>query len=355
MTSALSADLKTAKQIGTPPTTEPSKLSFPLATGAKIYSGAMVATNAAGNAVPASADPTLRIWGRCERQVDQAVSDVYVDVRVGCFEYTTPTSGVDQITAADVGHQAYVINDNSVARDDGGGLRPKAGKIVGFDSATGCAMVYLGAPSNYDSGPLGSGAFQAVGMGPTSNVASLAAFTVAGNDGNTYAAGDVVVLYAQTSALANGPYVVGTVTTGTAALTRPDWWPAGAALTELKAIEVKKGTLFANTAWRSTNSTGVVDTDDPKIYPGRVTQSVTIASGGGIAVTNVPILSATKTGFMINRTATGGTVTSTVQNNAVSITPGAVGTATVTVQAQIAAGTANASDTSTFNLTIVNF
>jgi hypothetical protein len=58
------------------------------------------------------------------------------------------------------------------------------------------------------------------------NVANLASFatTGIGRYGVTFAAGDIVLLMAQTTAAQNGPYVVGAVTAGAAPLTRPAWW-----------------------------------------------------------------------------------------------------------------------------------
>jgi hypothetical protein len=113
------------------------------------------------------------------------------------------------------------------------------------------------------------------------NVASLASYTVAGNDGVTNVAGDRVLLVAQTTATQNGLYAVGTVTTGTAPLTRVTDLPAGAIVTNGIPVEVSEGTAFAGT-WRARSTTtggAVVDTNDPVFYPNRYVRVTTAMAG----------------------------------------------------------------------------
>ena len=59
---ALAQD-RITNQYGTPDSVEPLLLSFPVAAATTIYGGSLVATNAAGYAVPASASNALKIWG----------------------------------------------------------------------------------------------------------------------------------------------------------------------------------------------------------------------------------------------------------------------------------------------------
>lgn len=97
-----------------------------------------------------------------------------------------------------------------------------------------------------------------------------------------------------------------------------------------------------------------VDANAPKLYPGRVSQSITLVAGTK-AVTTVPILSAAS-GVDIVRT-TANTSTSTTGGYACNgaATPGVLGTATVTVFATVAAGTINNADVSTLTVTITNW
>jgi hypothetical protein len=103
-----------------------------------------------------------------------------------------------------------------------------------------------------------------------SNIASLAAFTVAGNDGVTLIQGDIVLLVSQTTTSQNGPYVVGPVTTGSAALSRPVWWQTGTTQPGGQLITLSgEGTHWKNSTWKAcvAASTLVVDTTDPAFYP----------------------------------------------------------------------------------------
>jgi len=115
-----------------------------------------------------------------------------------------------------------------------------------------------------------------------SNVASLSAYTVAGNDGITNVAGDIVLLVAQTTAAQNGPYVVGTVGSGTAPLTRPSWWATGLTGVNGVCIEISEGTLFGGSTWKSRSTTTggfVVGTNDPVFYPKKYVRVTSAMSG----------------------------------------------------------------------------
>lgn len=214
--------------------------------------------------------------------------------------------------------------------------------------------------SYYTSGSIGSGAsmFQAgasrtVRGVVTSNISDLTAFTVASNDGLTYAAGDRVLLAGQTTASQNGIYVVGTVASTTAPLTRAADFITGMVYAGM-VVEVSAGTLFAQSTWKLTTSGSItVDTTSINFYPRIVTQSVTLVAGTS-TLSNVPLLSATKSAVFFNRT-TANTCAATIQYNASTLTPGIVGTASIVVQAQVAAGTINSADISTLNVTVVNW
>jgi hypothetical protein len=197
-------------------------------------------------------------------------------------------------------------------------------------------------------------AFRARNVGPTGNVANLAAFTVAGNDGVTNVAGDVVFLYAQTDPTENGPWVVGGVSAGAAPLTRPVWWASGATIGADTEVAIASGAVFGTTTWQNyTAAAIVVDSDDPNVAPQYVAQRAVLALGT-VAITNVPILSSTgKTQIGINRITPVATAL-TVQYNPSAITAGAIGVASLTVDAQLAAGTINVADLSTLNVSITN-
>lgn len=87
---------------------------LPVASGAKIFAGGLVAKNAAGDAVPASDTAGLVVYGRAEGSVDNTngqAGDAVVEVSEGCFSYSG--SG---FTAADLGKFVLVVNDQTVAK-----------------------------------------------------------------------------------------------------------------------------------------------------------------------------------------------------------------------------------------------
>lgn len=196
----------------------------------------------------------------------------------------------------------------------------------------------------------------------TSNVANLAAFTgVSGGsavDGVTYAQGEIVLLVGQTSKAQNGLYQVGVVAAGSAPLTRPADWATGTIFLggQPQVVEVAEGTLFANTTWKVTTTGALtVDTTAFDMFPRQVTQSVTLVAGT-VTVTNVPILSATKSNFLACRTtANTSTATTGGYHPVGAVTPGVVGTASLVFDATVAAGTINNADISTLSLTIINW
>lgn len=191
------------------------------------------------------------------------------------------------------------------------------------------------------------------------NVADLAAFTVAGNDGLTFVEGDRVLLALQTTAAQCGIYKVGPVSGGVAALSRVADMPLGADIENGRVIEVSEGTLYAGTSWKAM-CTGacVVGTDDPLFYPRKLRISaVALVAGTKTlnATQGVWLFSTSKSTVHIN-VNTPNTVTSTVQYQAAAAgrTAGKVGTAAVVVQANVAAGTINVADISTLDVTINN-
>lgn len=352
---ALTKDFK-ADRMNPEDSVPPLLLAFNVAAATTIYAGAIVCTDAAGNAVSGASATAVKVWGRCEGDAVNpgAAGAIFVTVRPGVYAYNNSAGG-DALAAADIGNLVYLVDDNVVAKTAGAG-RIVAGMLYGFNN-DGRPFVGLGFASPY----VGSSAVGAAGTVSTlvarnvvlTNVASLAAYTVSGGDGNTNVAGDVVLLVGQTTVAQNGPYVVGTVTTGTAALTRISSVPTGLTVADRSLnVVVQSGTIGAESTW-GTTTTGVVNTNDLGWFPRLITQPVTLTAGT-VTVTNVPVLSATKTNYDITRVTPSGTAL-TVAYNVVTITPGPIGTATFAVNAQIAAGTINTADASALILTVINY
>lgn len=83
-----------------------------------IFMGAMVAVNAAGYAVPAEDTAGLVVIGVAQQFVDNlGGGDGGQTVRVQKGVFGLPNSAVNAVTQADVGRDAYVEDDGTVAND----------------------------------------------------------------------------------------------------------------------------------------------------------------------------------------------------------------------------------------------
>lgn len=192
----------------------------------------------------------------------------------------------------------------------------------------------------------------------TTNVAALATFTVL-QDGVTGVEGDLVLLANQTTGAESGVYVLGAVAGGNAPLTRAAWMPAAAVLRSGYTVHVESGTLNAASNWFiSTAGAITIGTTAHAWYPESITQSVVLVAGTA-TLTNVPVLSITKTGWAITRRiantsnlTVGGYCVSVAGAN--GVTAGTVGTASVVIEATVGAGTINNADISTLQVSIVN-
>jgi len=192
------------------------------------------------------------------------------------------------------------------------------------------------------------------------NVADLTAFTDAGNDGLTYVAGERVLLTNQTTAAQNGIYVVGTVATGTAPLTRAADMAAAASIANGRVVHVSEGTLFAGSSWKAMcTGAKVVATDDPLFYPQNCRGTLTLASGTKTlgATEGLFLFSTTRSSVQGTWNTAGGTVTSTVGLRAAvaSRTAGKSGTAAIIFIAIVAAGTIDAANNSTIDWLVQNW
>ncbi|NRA85785.1 MAG: hypothetical protein HRU28_00025 [Rhizobiales bacterium] len=102
----------------------------PVKAGVIIYTGALVALEN-GFAIPAKTALNLIADGRSDTLVNNSTGangDKMVPVeRNNVFGFEP--SGV---TAADIGKMSYMVDDETVAADDGAGTRSPAGKIIDF-------------------------------------------------------------------------------------------------------------------------------------------------------------------------------------------------------------------------------
>jgi hypothetical protein len=126
---ALTADRATPKRHG-------RDLNLPVATNAIIFAGAIVALSATGFAVKGAVATTLKGVGVARRSVNNtggADGAVSLAVERGVWQFGNSAS-TDQITLADVGASCYIVDDQTVAKTNGGATRSVAGVIRDVDA-----------------------------------------------------------------------------------------------------------------------------------------------------------------------------------------------------------------------------
>lgn len=106
-----------------------------VAANAVIFAGALVCRNAAGFATPGATATTLVALGRAEESVTGSATngEVPVRVRAGVFRWANSAAG-DLITIADRGNDCFIVDDQTVAKTNGGNTRSIAGKVVDVDA-----------------------------------------------------------------------------------------------------------------------------------------------------------------------------------------------------------------------------
>jgi hypothetical protein len=106
----------------------------PVAAGQKIYQGAIVMLDAAGNAIKGAVATGLTPRGVAQALVDNSAGiagDETIAARKGCFRFKNDTS----VARADIGGTAYVVDDETVAKTDGTGTRSALGEIIDVDAS----------------------------------------------------------------------------------------------------------------------------------------------------------------------------------------------------------------------------
>jgi|TARA_Y100001001_G_scaffold105075_1_gene102787 hypothetical protein len=127
---ALTADRNTKRRDGV-------LYSDPVAAATRIFAGSIVCLDASGNAVPGSTATTLTARGVAQEQVDNrdgAAGDLRVETRRGVFPFANSAS-TDEITRADIGNSAYIVDDETVAKTNGTSTRSVAGVIRDVDDS----------------------------------------------------------------------------------------------------------------------------------------------------------------------------------------------------------------------------
>lgn len=340
-----------------------SMLQLGIKAAETLYMGSSAAAGLAvpGYLVAAGSEASGPVLGVASHRADNsagASGAASCNLAQGMFRrVNSSTSALAQTDAPCVCY----AEDDQVARKNPTATAPILGIFMGFEADGVTPLVFISAANNIALASGGGavapnvGTVQSARYVMTTNVADLAVFTVA-QDGVTGVAGNVVLLANQTTPSQNGLYVIGTVGGGTAPLTRLPAMPAGAILPPGTEVHVDAGTLFADTVWFvPTAATVTVGTTSHTWYPRSVTQTVAFPiNTGTITITNVPILSASKT-FINVMNAIEVTADLTVRYGLNGVaTAGTVGTASAVIIAEIAAGTVNVDDDSTLLICVIN-
>lgn len=140
---AATADRKTARR-------DPKGVErLGVAASTTIYGGTLVAKNASGYAVPASASKLLTVVGVSKEKAVGTTNGAVLCEAVKCVAVFGNSSSTDAITIADIGRHVYVVDDQTVGRTPGTDFqRPLAGRVV--DVTTDGVWVSVGeAPAAY--------------------------------------------------------------------------------------------------------------------------------------------------------------------------------------------------------------
>lgn len=108
-----------------------------LKAAAKIFKGSLVVRDASGYLIKGSTSTTLIPMGVSPETVDNtsgANGDKSVTLMTGAFEFENSTAG-DLIGLTEIGVDVYIVDDQTVAKTNGGSTRSRAGKCVGVTSA----------------------------------------------------------------------------------------------------------------------------------------------------------------------------------------------------------------------------
>lgn len=111
-------------------------LALPVAANVRIFAGALVALTAAGLATPGAVSTTLKGMGRAKDEANNiggAASAINVEVEKGVFRFKNSAAG-DAITRADIGNNAFIVDDETVAKTNGTSTRSVAGVIFDVDA-----------------------------------------------------------------------------------------------------------------------------------------------------------------------------------------------------------------------------
>lgn len=351
----------------------PGKMVQPMGAARVIQRGNIAGLDASGNVIEGTtiAGGFVTALGRSMNKVDNtsgAAGALNDEITIGVMEWIN--SSTSACTQANVGQPVFVESEATISATSQNGTLAAAGIMTEL-TADGKVAVFMGPAMTELATAVAQAAGQDVPLLArnvvTGNISSLAAYTVAAsptvNDNVANIAGDRVLLVGQTTPAQNGLYVVGTVATGTAPLTRAPEAPTGVSLKLGRVVEIgPEGAVYYGSEWKSFATTAggpVVGTNDPVFYPREYKKTITLSSGTytiGAGGGNEPLFlrSTTASSVQLTLNTPAGTLgTNKLGAPAASRIAGIAGTAAVVVNSYVDAGTVSG-ETSTVDVLIKN-
>lgn len=113
----------------------PELLKVPMKAAAKGYQGGIACVDATGYCVSGSTALNLKTLGVFRADVDNtagANGAKTAEVRRGAHLFNNSAAG-DLIAQVDMYADVFIVDDNTVAKTNGGGTRSIAGRVIGFE------------------------------------------------------------------------------------------------------------------------------------------------------------------------------------------------------------------------------
>lgn len=194
---ALSAERDTPSKAG-------QVFELGVATGVKIFKGALVAVNASGYATPGATATTLVGLGRADSTVDNTLGqngDLNVRISRGIFRFAN-SADADAIANDDISKICYIVDDAAVALTNGSDTRSPAGRIFGIDSSgVWVEFLHFSAPGTVVSADIADGTIVAgdIAAGAITNAKVNASAAIAGSKLSPTFAGPAYPLFVVTT------------------------------------------------------------------------------------------------------------------------------------------------------------
>lgn len=112
------------------------KVVDPVAAATTLYAGGIVCLDASGNAIAGKTATALKARGVASASVDNsagAAGAEQVEILKGVFRFDNDAT--DTIDRTHIEGTAYIVDDQTVAANDGTSTRSAAGKIIDVDDS----------------------------------------------------------------------------------------------------------------------------------------------------------------------------------------------------------------------------